>query len=130
MADITGQDILDAFDEAMENTGSRASTELGKIIHEVSYESLGRMAGQTSTEVNGDTIESQANTFYWQWWLNGRGPVRPQTAKALHYFVHGSEVFSQGSGPFEGHRDEVEPLYETAVTNHLDEQLTRSFGKL
>lgn len=130
MADITGQDVLDAYDQAMDATVDRASTELGKLIHEISYHSLGRMAGQTTSSRSGDTIQSAANTFYWKWWLNGRGPVRPKSAKSLRYFVGGAVVFSQYSKPFKGHRETVEPKYEQTVTKTLDEQLTRAFGNL
>lgn len=130
MTDINGQDVWTAYEQAMDATVPRTSTELGKIIHEVSYHSLGRMAGQTTTTRSGDTIQSAANTFYWKWWLNGRGPVRPKSAKSLRYFVGGAVVFSAYSGSFEGHRDELEPKYLEAVTRTLDEQLTRSFGKL
>lgn len=130
MADITGQDVLDAYNQAMDSTVDRASIELGKLIHEISYHSLGRMAGQTTSYRSGDTIQSAANTFYWKWWLNGRGPVRPKSAKSLRFFVGGKIVFSQYSKPFKGHRDELEPKYEQAVTKTLDEQLTRFFGNL
>ena len=130
MSDITGNDVIVAFDQAMDSTVDRASMELGKIIHEVSFNSLGRMAGQTTSRRIGDSIESSANTYYWKWWLNGRGAIKPKRAKYLHFFVKGKEVFAKSVKPFKGHRDTAEPKYEQAIVKQLDTQLTRFFGEI
>jgi hypothetical protein len=130
MTDIQGSDVTNAFDKAMDTTVPRMSTELGKLIHQVSFNSNSRMAGQTTTRRVGDVLESSANTYYWRWWLDGRGAIVPVRAKYLHFFVGGKEIFTKYVKPFKGHRDTVEPLYQKEAINVLDSQLTRHFGEL
>lgn len=130
MSDITGNDIINAFEQAMDSVLPRISTRTGELIHRISYESNGRLAGQTHTSRAANTIQTSSQTYYWKWWLNGRGAVVPKRAKYLHYFTHGTEVFSKYSAPFGGHRKTIEPKYEEAAANELDNQIQRYIGML
>jgi hypothetical protein len=130
MTDITGQDIINAYDQAMDNTAPIMTRVLGVLINDVSFRPTGNLAGQTTTSRNGDIIQSKSNAFYWKWWLEGRPAIVPVRAKYLHFFIDGQEVFTKYVKPFKGHRDAVEPLYQKEVTQILDNQLTKSFGEL
>lgn len=130
MTDIRGQDVIDAFEQAMDNTPAIMTRILGVIINEVSFRPTGNLASQTTSNRHGDIIESSSNAFYWKWWLNGRGAVQAKSGKSLRFFAGGGVVFAPYSKPFKGHKDTVEPMYEENVVKVLDDQLTRSFGNL
>lgn len=130
MGDITGQDVLNAYERAMDNAAPIMTRVLSVIVNEVSFNPTGNLAGYITTIRNGDTIESYSSLHYWQWWLNGRGAVTPKNAKALRFFGGGGIVFTAYSKPFKGHRDTVEPKYAEHLVKVLDGELTRSFGNL
>lgn len=130
MSDITGQDIWNAYEQAMDNTAPVMTRVLGVLISEISFNPTGNLAGRTTSNRVGDTIESSSTAHYWQWWLNGRGAITPKRAKFLHFFVYGREVFAKSVKAFKGHRDTLEPKYEQQVVKQLDTQLNRFFGAL
>lgn len=49
---------------------------------------------------NGGQVYADENTAPWfKWFHDGRGPVRAQQAKVLHFCVYGQHIFRKSVGP-------------------------------
>jgi len=132
MSDITAETIQRAFDNWKRTTGQRLQTFSGQMVHDVSYHSMGRMAGQMVCQGTDKGFEISSKAFYWKWWLNGRPPVYPKHAKFLRWYSHGlgRYVFAKSAGAFEGHRSRAEQYMETGIGHIADQQLDRWFNGL
>lgn len=52
------------------------------------------------TTENGGRVYADENIAPWfKWFHDGRGPVKPQNAKALRFCIHGELIFRRSVGP-------------------------------
>lgn len=115
-------DIKSTIEEASQE-GVRLAAEDNKSMQELWIQQnnsivTGNLLSSITIYQNSDTswtVVPEADYAYYVEF--GRGPVRPVSAKALHFFVEGEEVFTKYSGPSMP-KPFVQPSFEVTENNN------------
>jgi hypothetical protein len=127
--EIDDSSVIDALNSLIDNILPQVFLELGPelvsssqtITQSISANPSGKLSSAWEYNINGNTLELTNSLDYASYWFNGRGPVVPVHAKALHWVSASVDIFTKYSGSFGGYETDFMKEIENTIENNLEE---------